>query len=102
VSEKRLVPTFRVYLETRFGQAETVYHGPVVSPDRLEVATNLTEVHSICSRFHACLIYDRKWHLINWAHIVEITKGSRRFPIPWPLRNEPDEDQEEDSSETLS
>ncbi|UOF89433.1 hypothetical protein LSG31_16225 [Fodinisporobacter ferrooxydans] len=88
MSEKRNVPTFRVFIQPYNKEsAELSYHGPVVSPDQLEVALSLRDVYTICSKFQSCLIYDRKWHLVNWSFVVEVTKGSRFFSLPWPLRD---------------
>jgi hypothetical protein len=94
LSEKRMVPTFHMVLAGSHEHADkTTYHGPIVSPNMQEAATHLSKVHDICFRYQSCLIYDHKWHLVNWSHIVEFTKGSKLFPLPWPLRDPDQTDQ---------
>ncbi|GMA48892.1 hypothetical protein GCM10025857_02490 [Alicyclobacillus contaminans] len=81
MSEKRQVPTFRLHLPEHAQPLE----GPVVCPDRTEVATNLTTIHHILKAHDACLVYAGQWVYVPFHAIRKIERGAHRFQLPWPL-----------------
>ncbi len=84
MSEKRQVPTFKVYLTP----SQTVLEGPIVDPLKHEVATHLGEVHKILDANRALLVYADKWVYVPNHSVLRIERGARRFSLPWPLTDE--------------
>ncbi|MCY0876877.1 MAG: hypothetical protein OWT28_11495 [Firmicutes bacterium] len=94
MSTKRSVPTFRVYIYPT-AHGEEFLEGPIVSPDKSEVATTLTELHSMLDRFESCLCYAKKWWYIPRPTLTRVCMGERRFDLPWPLTADDERRQEE-------
>jgi hypothetical protein len=84
VSEKRQVPTFKVYLTS----SSTAMEGPIVDPLKREVATHLGEVHKILDAHRALLVYAQQWVYVPYHSIWRIERGAKRFDLPWPLTDE--------------
>lgn len=81
MSEKRNVPTFRLYL---FEEADCL-EGPVVSPDRQTLAENLTELHELFQTHGGLLIYSNQWIYVPLRGLRKAARGTERFSLPWPL-----------------
>lgn len=81
MSEKRSVPTFRMYMN---GQSECL-EGPVVSPDKRAVAGNISQVHEMVQSHQAVLVYAGQWIYIPLHSIHHVECGKNLFSLPWPL-----------------
>lgn len=81
MSDKINIPTFEVCL---IGQEEEL-NGAVVAPNKLSFASDLPDIDEIVQVHQAILVYDGKWYYIPFHQIRFITKGKRRFSLPWPL-----------------
>jgi len=94
MSAKRSVPTFRVYIYPT-AHGEEFLEGPIVSPDKSEVAHDLTELHRLLDQHGACLCYAKKWWYIPRPTLTRVCMGERRFDLPWPLTAEDETHHEE-------
>lgn len=81
MSDKLNIPTFEVFVL----QQDEPFDGAVVAPDKLSFASDLPDIDKIVREHQAILIYDSKWYYIPFHQIRMITKGKRRFALPWPL-----------------
>lgn len=81
MSEKRNVPTFRVFVHHQADAME----GAVVSPDQAEVAESLPTLHHILRTHGAVLVYAGEWVYLPVHAIAQVRRGKGRFPLPWPL-----------------
>lgn len=81
MSDKINIPTFEVFVLNQ----EEGYDGAVVAPDKRSFASDLPDIDHIVRTHQALLIYDSKWRYIPFHQIRLITKGKRRFALPWPL-----------------
>ncbi|WAH35329.1 hypothetical protein [Alicyclobacillus dauci] len=81
MSDKLNIPTFEVSVVGK----EHVYDGAVVAPDKQSFASDLPDIDRIIRAHQALLIYDSRWYYIPFHQIQLITKGKRRFSLPWPL-----------------
>lgn len=81
MSEKRSVPTFRVYL---IGQPEPL-EGPVLSPNKQSVAENITAIHDVLYAHGAILMHSKQWVYIPNHAVHHVERGMNRFSLPWPL-----------------
>jgi hypothetical protein len=84
LSEKRQVPTFKVYLNGEEG----AFEGPVVSPTKDEVALDMRKLHDILHTHNALLVYARRWVYVPIHTVHRVERGASRFSIPWPLVDE--------------
>jgi hypothetical protein len=81
MSEKRNVPTFRVFLT----HCKEPLEGPIVSPDKQSVAKDLPEIHQILQQCQALLIYDSEWVYLPVHSVYMMRRGKHRFDLPLPL-----------------
>ncbi|MFB5191513.1 hypothetical protein [Alicyclobacillus fastidiosus] len=81
MSDKLNIPTFEVYVTDR----EEAYDGAVVAPDKQSFASDLPDIDKIVRAHQALLVYDSTWRYIPFHQVRLITKGKRRFALPWPL-----------------
>jgi hypothetical protein len=84
MSEKRNVPTFRVFAT----ENEQPFEGPLTAPDRSRYAASLPDVHEILRSEGALLVYDLGWHYIPAHAVHHVDRGGSRFHLPWPLEDE--------------
>lgn len=87
MSEKRSVPTFCLYVQSG-PTVEEILEGPVVSPDKREIAQDLGQLNAIFRNHGAVLCYSGKWWYVPTHTLVRCCGGSRRFAMPWPLDEE--------------
>ncbi|GGJ04384.1 hypothetical protein GCM10010885_12020 [Alicyclobacillus cellulosilyticus] len=80
MSHKRQVPTFRLTL-----LGGTTMEGPVVSPDRRQVAEHLGQLHQVLREHGAGLVYAGEWRYVPLHAVLEARRGQRWFLLPWPL-----------------
>jgi len=92
MSEKRSVPTFQLYLTPASAAEGDALTGPVVSPDKSEVATDLSDLHRMLRQYGGCLCYAKKWWYVPHHAIVRACGDGARFALPWPLVNAYGED----------
>ncbi|GMA55514.1 hypothetical protein C7445_102112 [Alicyclobacillus sacchari] len=81
MSDKLNIPTFEVYTSYQ----EERFDGAIVAPDKLSYASDFPDIDKIMLAHQAILLYDNKWYYIPFHQIRSITKGKRRFALPWPL-----------------
>lgn len=81
MSDKINIPTFEVFTIDR----DEPYDGAVVAPNKQSFASDMPDIDEIVRTHQALLIYDSKWHYIPFHQIRLVTKGKRRFALPWPL-----------------
>jgi hypothetical protein len=83
MSNKRQVPTFRVQVVDGGEWME----GPLVAPDRSDVAQNLSTVQRLLQAHGGVLIYAGEWVLLPLHSIRQVRRGRRMFLLPWPLED---------------
>ncbi len=81
MSEKRQVPTFKLYL---YGESEA-FEGPVVSPTKDEVAVDMCKLHELLKAHKALLVYAGRWVYVPFHSVSRVERGASRFSLPWPL-----------------
>lgn len=81
MSDKINIPTFEVFLVNEADGLD----GVIIAPNKLSFAGDLQDIDEIVRTHQAILVYDSKWHYIPFHQIHLITKGKRRFALPWPL-----------------